>query len=155
MGIRLPVERAWDGFCNHFAELQKQGRTIAETSDGRYRITLDARSTSAHVMVFDYDEVVYDETLMTKNQFEDELVYLYDFYVETYEKEEEDEDFSEDNVLIPTGASGIEADLLIDDLLSVICPGISMTDPFYEDMRDDVLNSIKEVMLGWGFPAIV
>lgn len=151
MGVKLPIERAWSGFCEHFAELQKQGRTIAESEDGRYRITLDARGT-AHLMVFDHDDVVYDESLLTKDQFEDELVYLYDFYIESYDSGDNDED---DYEYEPVYEDSSDVRILLDELITALSPGISTSDKFYEDMREDVLAQIEDSLLQWGYPTVV
>lgn len=152
MGVKLPVERAWSGFCEHFAELQKQGRTIAESEDGRYRITLDARGTYAHLMVFDHDDVVYDETLITKDQFEDELVYLYDFYIESYDSGDNDED---DYEYEPVYEGSSDVRILLDELITALSPGISTSDKFYEDVREDLLAQIEDSLLQWGYPTVV
>lgn len=155
MGIKLPVDKAWKGFCENFEELQKQGRTIAESFDGRYRITLDAFDVSAHIMVFDHDDPVYDEIFVTKNKFEDELVYLYDQYIDGYEAEEfenyDEEDEDEDDGYVPLYACAAQDyDLSLDDFLESLSPGIS-EDEQYEYVRDDVISSVKDVILNWGF----
>lgn len=165
MGIKLPVDKAWEGFCEKFEELQKQGRTIAESFDGRYRITLDAFDVSAHVMVFDYDDPVYDEIFVTKDKFEDELVYLYDLYIDSYEAEEseDDDEADEDDDDVPVHVSSYTntgknadlslCDLSLDEFLETLSPGITYDDQ-YEDLRADVVGSIKDVILDWGYVVV-
>lgn len=165
MGIKLPVDKAWEGFCEKFEELQKQGRTIAESFDGRYRITLDAFDVSAHVMVFDYDDPVYDEIFVTKDKFEDELVYLYDLYIDSYEAEESDDDdeADEDDDDVPVHVNSYTntgknadlslCDLSLDEFLETLSPGITYDDQ-YEDLRADVVGSIKDVILDWGYVVV-
>lgn len=158
--IRLPIDKAWAGFCNKFAELQKQGRTIAESD--RYRITLDASSAGAHLMVFDKkddSEPEYDETVLSKQRFEDELTYLYDFYMT--EPVDDDiphdfDDFDDEDELAyePHGVSGLNGDV-IDEFIAQISPGASVLDPFYEDMREDLRLSAEDVLLKWGFPVAI
>jgi hypothetical protein len=165
MGIKLPVDKAWEGFCEKFEELQKQGRTIAESFDGRYRITLDAFDVSAHVMVFDYDDPVYDEIFVTKDKFEDELVYLYDLYIDSYEAEESDDDdeADEDDDDVPVHVNSYTntgknadlslCDLSLDEFLETLSPGITYDDQ-YEDLRAYVVGSIKDVILDWGYVVV-
>lgn len=165
MGIKLPVDKAWEGFCEKFEELQKQGRTIAESFDGRYRITLDAFDVSAHVMVFDYDDPVYDEIFVTKDKFEDELVYLYDLYIDSYEAEEseDDDEADEDDDDVPVHVNSYTntgknadlslCDLSLDEFLETLSPGITYDDQ-YEDLRADVVGSIKDVILDWGYVVV-
>lgn len=165
MGIKLPVDKAWEGFCEKFEELQKQGRTIAESFDGRYRITLDAFDVSAHVMVFDYDDPVYDEIFVTRDKFEDELVYLYDLYIDSYEAEESEDDDEADendddvpvhvNSYANTGKNADLSlcDLSLDEFLETLSPGITYDDQ-YEDLRADVVGSIKDVILDWGYVVV-
>lgn len=149
MPIMLPVKRAWDGFCNKFVELQTQGRTIAESSDGRYRITLSANAVGAHIMVFDDDEVVYDENVITKDQFEDELVYLYDLYIESYEAEFEGED---EIILSDDGVSCHEdaIDEALDILITELSPSI-VGSAYYPDIKEDIRHAAEDALLMWGY----
>lgn len=172
MGIKLPVKKAWDGFCDHYDELQKQGRTIAE--NGVYRITMDAFETAIHILVFQGDEIIYDDEFYTKDQFERELYYLYDLYIngsdkedeefEEYaydEKEEDFEDFEYGNEVeddgwyiseAPKNASVPVLDELIDNVIMEMSPGSCPGDPFYEELKGDIKIRLEETLLDWGFP---
>ena len=162
MGVKLPIEKAWDGFCTHFNELQRQGRTIAESDDERYRITLDALGTFPHLMVFQGDEIIYDETVVTKDELEDELVYLYDLYVDNVDKEEEEfEEYEHGNEMeddgwyiseAPKNASVPVLDELIDNVIMEMSPGSCPGDPFYEELKGDIKIRLEETLLVWGFP---
>lgn len=150
MPIRLPIDKAWEGFCTKFVDLQKQGRTIAESSDGRYRVVLSANSVGANIMVFDGDEIAYNENILTKQMFEDELTYVYDFYIESY-----DADCEEDDVELTPADAGLsdpDIDGLIDDLIAELSPTIDICDPFYEDIRADIRRDAEDTLSYYGYP---
>lgn len=171
MMISLPVEKAWQGFCEHFSELQRQGRTIAESDDGRYRVILSAESTYANLMVFEDDEIVYDEVFNKKDKFEEELEYLYKCYITDYDEDDlgneddgdEDEDEEDDYdglnepvFLTPSqGQTRYDVGAIIEDLMFAMSPGISFNDPYFEDARELIRSSAEENLMELGFPVSI
>ncbi len=168
--ISLPVEKAWQGFCEHFSELQRQGRTIAESDDGRYRVILSAESTYANLMVFEDDEIVYDEVFNKKDKFEEELEYLYKCYITDYdeddldneddgdEDEEDDDEYdglNEPGVFVASPPTRYDVDAIIEDLMIAMSPGISITDPYFEDARELIRVSAEENLMQLGFPVSI